>query len=205
MKCPHCKTHLEITGTDRLETHVEHVCDPNALPTIKNKYQCTNESCPCYLKFVWNSDGDFYSFGHNYDNLFPEEMFSAYGSIARQLDVEVYKKTLPKTKYLHPVFMLWFFRPYITWSATSDRDGNILKKWWNIEILKRDESGRFCIGAHFCWKTWAFLWHQFKQKYDRGNYDQAFKPSMNRSWVNKSFEIFVKIRYFRNVPKHKFK
>lgn len=207
MKCPHCKTDLVITGQARLETLSEHVCDPNGTPSMKDVYRCPNDLCPCHGKFSWNSDGDFYSSCEglytNPDEIFQDGMFSAYGSIARQLDVEVYGKTLPKTKYLHPAWMLWFFAPFIEYHATADFDGNIVKKWWTMGILKKDRSsGRYRIGAHFCWHTWKFLWKTFQRHLRRGNLKKAFEPSSNRAWVYRWFEIFISIVYYKTKAKY---
>lgn len=201
MKCPNCKTELEVTGQERLETLSEHVSNPNGTPSLKNLWQCVNTDCKCFRAFGWNDDGEFYS-GDYYSRVREvfrrDESMSAIGSFSRKLDVEVSKMGLPKRKYLHPAWMLWFFQPFIEWHGIADEDGNILKRWFTIEILRKDKSGYdgYCIHASYCWDTWAYLWEKFKNEYQNQNYKAAFKPSLNRSWPYRWFETFLKIRYF---------
>lgn len=65
MKCPICKTELKVTGQARLETLIEHVEDPNGIPSMKNKYQCPNENCIANQdELVWDEYGEYYDGKH---------------------------------------------------------------------------------------------------------------------------------------------
>lgn len=59
IKCPCCLSELKVTHQDRYETLIEHVeCTE---PTIKDGYQCPNESCKAHeMNAVWIEDGDFW-------------------------------------------------------------------------------------------------------------------------------------------------
>lgn len=205
MKCPKCQHDLAKTREERIQTMSEHISNPNGTPSLKSLYQCVNSDCQCFRAFGWDSEGDFYAlkYYHKVNDVFPDERYAAIGSFAKKMEVEVYGKGLPEKKYLHPALMLWFFQPYIEWHGISDENGNILKKWFTVGILKKDKSfkNQYCIQAKFCWHTWAFLWKMFKRQYNRKDYKKAFEPSLNRAWVYRWFETFVHLRYFYNVPK----
>ena len=70
MKCPKCKRKLVITGHSRYQNLIEHVSNPNGLPSNKPEYRCP---IPMYMlyhpefyrkcyprRIFWDEFGDVY-------------------------------------------------------------------------------------------------------------------------------------------------
>ena len=195
MRCPKCKEVLVVTSQERLETLDEHVMCVE--PTLKDTYQCINENCPCSSKnYRWNKYGEFYSGGEYPNKTFAkDELTSPYNSFQRKSEVEIYKKGLRKKYVLHPIFMLYFFKPYIDINYKSDMDGNVLSKRYSLKIWAKDENGGYNIGASFCFHTWKYLYGEFIKNIKEKDYTKAFEPSYNKSWDYKIFEWVMKKIY----------
>lgn len=203
MNCPKCKSELIKDGQARLQSLDEHVSNPNALPSLKTRYVCSNKECVCNTQedesVCWNSDGECYGgfkiFEHGQNT-------GPYGSYERKAQVEIYKHgpdgPLKKKVYLSPIWMLWFYQPFIEYHYKSNENGDILKRSWSIEILKKDKGlgNRYCVHASFCWQTWRFLWRNFKRKMEDKNYAKAFSTGYNDRWVYRWFHTFITIVYY---------
>jgi len=64
MKCPFCKSKLEIKGKRRYETLGDHVSDPNMeIPPMRDYYECDCEGCQ---GGYWGEDGSIYTGYNNY-------------------------------------------------------------------------------------------------------------------------------------------
>jgi len=209
-RCSICKEKLKLSeDTKSYQTLDEHVCDPNSIPISKHYFYCDNEKCEASKKEVfWDTGGDFY--GNDYNDLnFINNLRSSFGSLSRQLEIEIYKKGLEKDKRLSPILCLWLYQPMIDYIYTADKDGNVLSKKWKIILLKRDKnivSGSYCIHVVYFWKTYPYLWKKFRNNLKIKQYKEAFKKSFNRAFIYRSFEIFVKIlfyKYYRKVEENK--
>lgn len=204
MLCPKCKQKLMVTGQERLETIDEHVMCVEQ-PSLKDVYQCINDNCQCnHYGFMWNDYGDFYS-GKNFkasNKVFPDDKYAALDSHAKQSEVEIYKKGLKKAIYFHPIFCLWFLKPFIEINYKSNLMGEILKKTYHLRFLKKSEHG-YGILFSPAWGTWKYLWREFKNHLKNGNLEEAFKKSFNRSWEYRWFEWFVKKLYEQQYELHK--
>jgi len=153
MKCPICKSELVVTGQERLETLDEHVCNSNGEPSLKDKYECLNEQCSGYDRFMWNEDGGLYSKHHGCDSKtfnFIDGNDGAFGSFARRVNVEIYKKDenfLLCTILGRKIFIKYLYK--------SNDDGDVLKRSWKFEILRKD--GTFYISG------WSMLLYSIRK------------------------------------------
>lgn len=208
--CPCCKSPVEINGTERYETLLDHVSNPNReVYPERDKYQCTNDECITRKNDIfWDYHGDRYGrikgeLGG--DNYFIDKNDAPFGSYSRQANVEIYKKGLKSKTYLHPAWCMWFLQPYIEYEYTADKNGNVLSTRRKIKFLRK-EKGRenYLIHFSFCWHTWSFLFSRFKRHIEYykkdGNINElksAFEHSYNRSWEYRTFEWFVEKFYNR--------
>jgi len=166
MFCPKCHKEL-ISGEDKeFETLSEHVCDPNqeSFP-LRATWICVNKNCPVSKENVfWDDNGEYYSWGGliKFDN----DLYSAYPSFARKMDIEIYKKGLQKQTYIHPVFMLWILKPMIEYNYKSNEHGDVLKKTWKLKWLKKDCWYKKDSFGHHKYYTFPFvnIYHFLKNK-----------------------------------------
>jgi len=60
--CPCCDAKLVHTHDDHYQDLCEHVCDPNAKPSLKAGFQCPTEDCMAHkCNVTWIEDGDYYT------------------------------------------------------------------------------------------------------------------------------------------------
>lgn len=202
MKCSHCKSELIVKEQLRLESLIEHIECREA--SLKDAYSCSNKDCLLHQNnCVWDEEGEFYGGDNGFFYDLKDDKYSAIGSFAKKMEIEIYKKGLKSEIYLHPIFMLYFFKPYILINYKGNEEGEVLSKSYSLRILKKNSQHEYVIGANFCWHTWSFLWDQFKINIKNENYKDAFKKSYNRAWVYKSFEFFVKILYYKKYAQSK--
>ena len=71
MRCPKCFHTLQVTGQARLETLLEHVSDPNGIPSMKDVYGCVNTKCEKHHSGRWDEWGA--SYGSRGEALFSYE------------------------------------------------------------------------------------------------------------------------------------
>jgi hypothetical protein len=139
MLCPSCKASLVVTGRERLETLVEHVSDPNGTPSMKDKYECSDLSCPTRGFYFWNSYGETYTSAELY-RVKPMVPFidgneGPFGSLERRLNIEVYKKDEN-----HPLFGIetrWGMIR-VEYEYTANEDGGILSRRRTYRIWKKE-------------------------------------------------------------------
>lgn len=168
MLCPICKSPLYVSGQARLETLSEHI--GNGEVYLKDKYQCSNESCEAYKDtLVWSENGEYFgtfakgvSFRKKY--VFIDNNNGPFNSFQRATNVVVYKKD--ENKILFELFRFRVDKEYI---YDADTSGNITKREWRLRYWiksknKNDPSYTSYIpGIHmflFCLKS-------FKSKRER--------------------------------------
>lgn len=150
--CPYCQFQLSKDLDKKFETLSEHVCDPNneyGRP-LRPTWKCYNDDCPCSKEDIfWDESGDLYGWSNiNFYN----DISTAFPSIARRLDIEIYKKGLKKETRLSPALMLWFLMPVIEYHYKADDYGNVLKKSWSLTWRKKNKlfgKGGYYIGYTF--------------------------------------------------------
>lgn len=138
MKCPKCHQEL-IKGEDqRFETLSDHVSDPNNHNhPLRPTFICNNSECPASKEeLFWDEYGEMYGWERTFK--FDNNIYSAYPSFARRMDIEIYKKGLKSQLLLHPCLMLWFLQPMIEFTYKSDDYGNVLKRGYKLVWLKKD-------------------------------------------------------------------
>jgi hypothetical protein len=127
MRCPVCKGEIQITGQERLETLIEHVCDPNGEVGFKDKYECLNKTCPAIGKIFWNSYGERY--GELDKSFFIDKNDGPFGSIERRLNAE---NNGPHWSFSCPLFWIQF-----KIRCVADTDGRILSRKPSISFFTK--------------------------------------------------------------------
>lgn len=124
MKCPVCTSDLIVTGRERLQTLEEHVFSPDDVPSLKNKYECSDTNCWTRINGIfWNEAGEKYS-----KSFIPDKSVyiggndAPFGSIGRKLNVEIYKHD-ENIKFKLGKWVL-----ELDWTYKSNKDGIILSK-----------------------------------------------------------------------------
>ena len=135
MLCPSCKTFLEVTGQERLETLTEHCFDPNGVPSLKDVYECLNPKCGCFTVCMWDYEGAVYTQKGMYKEYktveFIDNNTGAFGSFTRQVNVEISKHD---EDIRLPFFFGYVF--VIAYKYKSNEDGDILSKKPFLQIIK---------------------------------------------------------------------
>lgn len=218
MKCPKCNLNL-VKGKDQeFETLCDHVSNPNkeSYP-LRPTYICVNTNCECSNPDVfWDDQGDYYGgFKIKFDN----DLYSAYPSLARKLDIEIYKKGLKKKMYLHPCFMLWFLKPMIEYNYKSNDSGNVLKKSYSLKWLKKD-SWKPWIKDKFGYHTYytfpiMMIYRHIKREYryldgsdayqEYHFKNEAFVPldSWDKRWWRHTELFLTKVLFYNQYKKYK--
>jgi hypothetical protein len=142
MLCPCCKEKLVVTGQDHLETLGEHVGNPNALPMLKDEYECPNKECPTFGRASWTSGGEYFSeeFGAKFP--FIDDNHGPFGSLERQLQIEIYKKDEN-----FDWFEIGKWKIHVKYIYKSDKNGKILSRKRKHEIWKStgDDFGGYTL------------------------------------------------------------
>lgn len=213
--CPVCKSPVLISSQEQYETGEEHVIDPNRESYPKrDAYRCTNSDCVCNdekHKVFWNYNGEMYGGFMIDDDDFIDQNNAPFGSFERKMNLEIHKCGVKDRIELSPALCLWFLQPYIQYHYKGNVMGNVVKRWFTIEFLKKDrDRNEYCYGFNFCWGTWSFLWREFKSKIiaykehkDANLLKTAFERTYNRSWEYIWFENTIKVLYWRYYKKIK--
>lgn len=148
LKCPSCLATLVVFGQGRLETLDSHVSQYD--PPLLDKYQCPEEDCMTRASGVfWNMDGELYIVDYPKFRSLPEPIYvennnGPFGSISRQINVEIYKKdenfhwlTLPTRM----PSVLSGMKINVVYHYQSDKDGHILKRKRTLEYVRKDNCG----------------------------------------------------------------
>jgi hypothetical protein len=133
MLCSVCKSPLEPKGT--------FIADDVMGPKVEINYTCTNTECLSHtVKGCWGSSGDFYCQDYSsYSALvskFINNTTAALNSIARQLEVEIYKHDED-----FDLFTVGRLTVRIYFKYTADRLGIVLSKKPRIRLLMREKNG----------------------------------------------------------------
>lgn len=206
--CPVCKSPVKISGQKNYETLSEHVSDPNAEERpLRDAYRCTNKNCICNSEehdVYWNYNGEMYGGFYIDDEEFIGENNAPFGSFERKLNVESRKCGVKDKTYLHPALCLWLLQPYIEYHYKANVNGDVVKRWFTIEFLKKNERSEYTYGWSTCWRTWSFLYGRFKSQINAYREHReieilksAFEPSLNSSWDYRWFNSAMKIFYYK--------
>ena len=222
MYCPSCLTKLESNGS----FYYEDACG-SRIPSIKwvcptkgfiNSKTGTFQQCLCHeYETFWNDDGEIFS-GVNYYKdkaskpipfIHGDNTYSAFNSIGKQCEVEIFKNGLPSKKYLSPALCLWFLRPVLEYTYKSDRLGNIIKTGWKVTYLSKDERGNYCIGyisgikmLKFCIKLFnrkrkTYLKHPESTHAIDDLYNEFKKILWDKRWWRQVVSGYFNVFYFR--------
>ena len=220
LHCPYCNNEL-IQGEDqKFETLSDHVSDPNREDYPKRRtWICDNHECPVSLdsEAFWDDSGDFYGWPKGYK--FKDDLDSAYPSIARQLDIEIYKKGLKSQKLLSPAFMLWILQPMIEYNYEANESGEVTKKWIKIKWLKKDcwyKKDRF--GYHISYSfplvniyqslklAYQILYKPgFSEGYKNQEIQNMFEPlaRWDKRWWRHATKFLYKVLFYKKYLKFK--
>lgn len=139
MLCPVCKGEVVVTGQAKLETLNEHVSCME--PTIKDKYECSNNTCPTKGIVFWNQYGELYTsdYGSSENLEYIDSNDAPFGSITRKLNVESYKHD--EDWYLYEGKKFRIARRY---SYKANKDGEVVSKKGRFELsVYRDDIGGY--------------------------------------------------------------
>ena len=174
LKCPFCKGDLTITHQDNYQDLLEHVSQPNAKPSLKDGYECLNNSCLALDTFSWIEDGDYYSQrpeGFNYrewsslqKESCPSENYYAIGSW--NYFYKVGKDAIKaKTFKIDLHYYKFVFSPKEKGSKYPDEIQYMPDTWnWKIEIWKKSSDYGYTNLIPF-WKMTSYCLGQFKRAY----------------------------------------
>jgi len=150
-RCPICgpQVRLEWVGERRVETLMDHVCDPNGDGSIQDMYQCPIENCPA-REWQFDPFGDAYFVGDwenrhsliSIDDLAIDKNFAPFGSIRRRTNVENDKKGVKGTFLC--IWPKWYTLNWgleIEWKYSADEWGKIQKRWLKFKGLRRTKDG----------------------------------------------------------------
>lgn len=224
MYCPSCLSKLEAKGYFRYED----VC---GLSIGSTKWMCPSkgflnpktgqfEQCLCnkYETF-WNDGGDFFS-GREYrwyekgckkiEFIHGPDTYAAFNSFAKDAEVSIYGKNLKRKIYLHPALCLWVLRPFIEFHYKSNPMGDILKRTWKIQFLKKS-SGMRGYGVlwvspfrmiKFCIKKFHREVAHYKKHPDgkyaiQTLYREFEEDKWDKRWWRKVVRVYQHLFYFR--------
>lgn len=203
MLCPCCKSEIIIGSEKRYQTLDEHVCSPNDDSPMRLTLICSEPSCITRGHDVfWDADGDMYGGFTIPDFTFIGGNNSPFNSLARRLNIEIYKVGVKDKTELSPAWLLGFYQPIIQWEYQANENGEVLKRSFSIRYLKKAGGKKYSVYVTPFWETARFLWDRFKRS--RDNYrktksqfalEQMFKEANNRAWVYRTFEKLVQLRY----------
>ncbi len=205
MYCPSCLTKLEPDGDfvyvdvcNNECSSVKYVCPSTG---FLNKRTGKFEQCLCHeYDTFWDDNGDFYG-GNEYKEskrtgkriqfIHGDHCYGAFNSFAKQSEVSIYRHNLKQQIYLHPGFCLWFMKPYIDFRYTGDRMGNVLKRTWKLEFLKKDKG----FGNQYC-IHWVSGYRMVKHSLRRFKKERQFY----RKNPNSNFAINNLYKEFEPIP-----
>lgn len=102
MRCSVCNKPLIIKGTARMETLVDHVCNPNREIPLSDKYVCSDVHCVTHGVVFWDYDGETFTEHDKYEDYkrikYILDESSAMNSLSREISLSLKKKV--KSIYL---------------------------------------------------------------------------------------------------------
>jgi hypothetical protein len=174
LKCPFCKGDLVVTHKEHYQDLSEHVSQPNAKPSLKDGYECLNDSCLAFGTFNWIEDGDYYSQkprGFNYqewDSLrkeaCPSGNYYAIGSwnYYYQTGKDAIKA---KTFKIDLYYYKFVFSPKEKGWNYSEEVRHMPNMWkWKIEIWKKSSDYGYTNVIPF-WRMTSYCLREFKRSY----------------------------------------
>ena len=204
--CPVCKSEIIDGKVLKYQTLNEHVCNPNGEPTKKQSYICGESDCICNENDIfWDDYGDLYgNILQIPKGTFINENNAPFGSHSRQSNVEIYKYGLKKDLYFHPIFGLWFVKPYIDFHYKSNTDGDVLSRRFTFEFLTKPKGeDEYYIGGSFWYGTFKYLMRKAKNRYINKEYTKLFDESFNRDFIYRFTEHYIKLRYLKTFLNYK--
>jgi hypothetical protein len=146
MKCPVCKIELVVWKKLHLETLDEHVCNPNGPVSLKDAFRCPSKICETNFKtyepkVFWNEGGELYSSPAPCsvsDISFIDNNDAPFGSLCRQMNVEIHKKDENKLLFKFPCWPLKGWKLRSRYSYKSNLDGDILIRRFHLEWIRND-------------------------------------------------------------------
>lgn len=200
MLCPICKAQLIVTGQECFETLFEHVSDPNGTPSVKDKFECSNNFCSSKNVVFWNENGELYvnynCFKKSNDLKFIDKNNGPFGTTSRKTNVEVCKND--ENFYFNKNGK---YRIFIEYKYTSNKNGDILsrKRKYQLHIYNKEMDGyiQYMSGI----RLFLFIMKEFHysvKSYKEGNMGAIcnIKDTLNGSghWW-KSFPAFY-VKYY---------
>lgn len=199
--CPACDTQLVITHQERYQDMCEHVSQPNATPSMKDGYQCPNESCIAHkCDTVWIYDGDYFT-GQRPKDISRTELTNALESkygVAFAVGSWQFHYQLGKNaiKARTKEFKFWKYRVVVE-PREKGHDYPLEEQYqpkrfsWKFEWWKRgSEPG--------CWqhlmpthRMVSYYIRSFKSSYDSALYN----PTANRSQIKEALQYATGYRW----------
>lgn len=207
LKCPFCNGDLKVTHQERYQDLVEHVSQPNAQPSMKDGYECLNESCLAFSTFNWIEDGDYYSQkpeGYDYKEWLalkkeacPSENYYAIGSwnYYYQMGKDAINA---KSIKINLYFYKFFFYPCEKGWDYPEEVRHMPNIWkWKVEIWKKSSNYGYTSVIPF-WRMTRFCIRQFKNAY------KNWKETGNKASLQSAFCAAHSLSDFGMHPDNRF-
>jgi hypothetical protein len=175
LKCPFCKSDLEVTHKEHYQDLSEHVSDPNGVPSLKDGYDCLNQECLAFGTFSWIEDGEYYTkkpegLGYKDWNTIqkiacPSENYHAIGSWNHyyQTGKDAIKA---KTFKIDLYYYKFVFSPKEKGWKYPEEFRNMPNMWrWRVEIWRKSSDYGYTNVIPF-WRMTAYCLKQFKRDYN---------------------------------------
>jgi hypothetical protein len=202
--CPVCKSEIIEGDYKKMQTLDEHVCNPNAEPSLKPTFKCSNFDCLTHKhRIFWDWFGALYGRTYNCKSIFINQNDAPFGSSNRKSNVEIYKAGLKDRIWLSPWWTLKLWQPMIEYKYTSNYDGDVLSKKIKIKFLKKSRGSKtYSTYVSFWWSTIKYLWKKRKLDLKTKNYKKLFEKSFNRSFKYRLMEQIIKLRHWKIYLKY---
>jgi hypothetical protein len=174
IKCPCCDSVLVVTHQERYQDLTEHCSQPNALPSMKDGYQCPNTECIASICDVtWIEDGDYFT-GKRPEGITRKELTDAlekkYGTSfavdSWNFHYELGKQAIKrKTWKINLHWYKFVFSPKEKGWDYELEERHQPNMWkWKVEIWKKTDDHYYTNVIPF-WRMTAFNMKQFRNAY----------------------------------------